>query len=130
MRVEPSETIFLNGVLWTGRDGGAPATALAVAAGRIVAVGSDDDVMGLRGPDTQVVDLGRQTLLSGFIDAYAHIWKIGHLLTTLLDVRAVESLAGLAARLRDQASRLPAGQWLRSRLQRDALRRWPSAHAR
>ena len=91
MGVTSAETIFRNGVLWTGRDDPEGATALAVAAGRIVAVGSDHDVLNLRGSDTRVVDLGGQTLLPGFVDAHAHIWKIGHLLTTLLDVRGVET---------------------------------------
>ena len=72
--------------------GGHPAaTALAVAGGRIIAVGAGDEVIGLRGPGTRMVDLAGQTLLPGFVDAHAHIWKIGHLLTTLLDVRGVEA---------------------------------------
>ena len=73
----------------------------------------------LRGPATRVVDLGGQTLLPGFVDAHAHIWKIGHLLTTMLDVRGVESLADLGARVRGAGHRLPDGAWLlRPRLQR------------
>ena len=86
-RAETAETIFRNGVLWTGIDGPRDATTLAVTGGRIAAVGADDDVLALRGPDTAVVDLAGQTLIPGFVDAHAHIWKIGHLLTTLLDVR-------------------------------------------
>jgi predicted amidohydrolase YtcJ len=82
---------------------------------RIVAVGSDDDVLNLRGPDTRVIDLGGHTLLPGFIDAHAHIWKIGHLLTTLLDLRGASSLADLAARLRGRAQALPPGGWLYGR---------------
>ena len=62
-----------------------------------------------------MIDLAGQTLLPGFVDAHAHIWKIGHLLTTLLDVRRVDSLAALAARLRDHAGRLPPGAWLQGR---------------
>ena len=107
MGVTSAETIFRNGVLWTGRDGPEGATALAVAAGRIVAVGSDHDVLNLRGSDTRVVDLGGQTLLPGFVDAHAHIWKIGHLLTTLLDVRGAGSLADLAVRLKAERGRCP-----------------------
>ena len=104
-----AETIFQNGVLWTGIDGPRDATALAVAGGRIAAVGSRDEVLALRGPDTRVVDLAGQTLVPGFVDAHAHIWKIGHLLTTLLDVRGATSLADVAARLRAHAGRFPPG---------------------
>ena len=115
MRAETADTIFHNGVLWTGGGGHPGATALAVAAGRIVAVGTSDAVLALRRRDTQVVDLAGQTLLPGFVDAHAHIWKIGHLLTTLLDVRGASSRDDLAARLRDHAGRLPPGTWLQGR---------------
>src|SRR5205814_9038623 len=51
----------------------------------------------------------------GFNDAHAHIWKIGHLLTTMLDVRRSTSIADLAARVRAFAARLPPGAWLQGR---------------
>jgi len=48
------------------------AEAVAVEAGRIVAVGSADEVMGLaRG--ARVVDLDGRTMLPGFIDCHGHI---------------------------------------------------------
>jgi predicted amidohydrolase YtcJ len=115
MRPDRAETIFQNGTLWTGIDGPKDATALAVAGGRIAAVGSRDEVLALRGPDTRMVDLAGQTLVPGFVDAHAHIWKIGHLLTTLLDVRSATSLADVAARLRAQAGKIPTGSWLQGR---------------
>ena len=62
-----------------------------------------------------MVDLAGQTLVPGFVDAHAHIWKIGHLLTTLLDVRGATSLADVAARLRAHAGRFPPGAWLQGR---------------
>lgn len=89
--------------------------ALAVSGGRIVAVGNESDVTALKQADTRMVDLAGQTLIPGFVDAHAHIWKIGHLLTSLLDVRAVGSLAELSSRLREWAGRLPPGAWLQGR---------------
>lgn len=115
MRADTVDTILHNGVLWTGVGGRPGATALAVSGGRIVAVGDSPEVLALRGSGTQVVDLAGQTLIPGFVDAHAHIWKIGHLLTTLLDVRGASSLDDLAVRLRDQASRLLPGAWLQGR---------------
>ena len=109
------DTLFVNGTLWTGAGERQGQTALAVAGARIVAVGTDDDVLNLRRPGTRVVDLAGQTLLPGFVDAHAHIWKIGHLLTTLLDLRGAGSLADLGARIRAKAAALPAGAWLHGR---------------
>jgi predicted amidohydrolase YtcJ len=46
--VAHANTIFHNGVLWTGLLGRAGDTALAVSGDRISAVGLDDDVLNLR----------------------------------------------------------------------------------
>jgi hypothetical protein len=115
MHAGTAETIFHRGVLWTGRGRPEGATALAVASGRITAVGSGDDVLALRGPGTALVDLAGQTLIPGFVDAHAHIWKIGHLLTSLLDVRGASSLDGLAEQVRERARGLAPGAWLQGR---------------
>ena len=109
-----AETILRNGSIWAGAS--CPhATALAISGARITAVGDTDDVMNLRGAGTRVVDLDGRMLVPGFIDAHAHIWKIGHLLTTLLDLRAVDGLVNLGVRLRERADRLPPGGWLQGR---------------
>ena len=115
MHPDAAETIFHNGVVWAGRHERAGANTVAVAGGRIVAVGASDDVMGLRHAGTRLVDLHGQTLIPGFVDAHAHIWKIGHLLTTLLDVRGAVSVADIAARMRACAGRFPPGAWLQGR---------------
>jgi len=122
-----AKTIFRNGHVWAGDRAGSSASALAITDRRIVAVGEDDDVMNLSVPGTRVVDLGGQTLVPGFVDAHAHIWKIGHLLTTLLDVRAADSLEWIAERLRAQSKRLAPGAWLQGRGYNEA--RFPGGHA-
>jgi predicted amidohydrolase YtcJ len=109
-----AESILQHGNIWTGAKG-PRASAIAVADGRILGLGELHDLDGLRTSTTRIVDLGGQSVLPGFIDAHAHVWKIGHLLTTLLDLRPVDSLASLADRLRGRARRLPPGGWLQGR---------------
>jgi len=48
------------------------AMAIAVAGDRIIAVGSDHDVLALAGPATTVVDLDGLTVTPGFIDSHSH----------------------------------------------------------
>jgi predicted amidohydrolase YtcJ len=48
------------------------ATAVAVRAGRIVAVGDEPEISDLEGPRTRRIDLRGRTLLPGFIDAHCH----------------------------------------------------------
>ena len=61
------------------------------------------------------ISTGR-TVVPGFNDAHAHVWKIGHLLTTMLDLRGVDEHRGArGARGSAFATRLPAGAWLLGR---------------
>ena len=91
------------------------AGAIAVSGGRIAAVGPDAEILALAGPSTRTVDLGGRTVLPGFIDAHAHIWKIGHLLTTMADLRRAGSLAEIASLVREAAAGVRPGAWVLAR---------------
>jgi predicted amidohydrolase YtcJ len=100
-----------------------PATAKAVAVrnGRIVAVGDSADVLRGAGSGMKRIDLAGRTLVPGFNDAHAHIWKIGHLLTTMLDLRRVTAIPELVDAVARFATRLPADRWLLGRGYNEAL---------
>jgi predicted amidohydrolase YtcJ len=91
------------------------AGAVGVREGRIAFVGSTQDVTREAGSSTRRIDLAGRTLVPGFNDAHAHIWKIGHLLTTMLDLRGVEGLDDLSGRVRRFGAKLPDGAWLLGR---------------
>ena len=116
-----ADLVFVNGNLLTQDPGRPRAEALAVDDGRIVAVGSRADVEPAVRPGTRFVDLGGRTLVPGFNDAHAHAWKLGQLLTGVLDVRGVDSLAALQHALRTFASRRPESAWLQARGYNEAL---------
>jgi predicted amidohydrolase YtcJ len=67
------ELILVNGAIErpSGGAAGRP-QAVAVADGRIAAMGSDAEVRALAGPSTAISDLGGRSLLPGFIDAHVH----------------------------------------------------------
>jgi predicted amidohydrolase YtcJ len=83
--------------------------SIGIRAGRIASVG--DDAL----PASRRLDLGGRTVIAGFNDAHAHVWKIGHLLTTMLDLRKVRSLEELELRTREASARLSDGAWLLGR---------------
>ncbi len=101
----------------------AAASAVAVRRGRIARVGDSADLLRDAGVDATRVDLGGRTLVPGFNDAHAHIWKIGHFLTTLLDLRRVRSLPELTDRVRARSAQIPAGAWLLGRGYNEAMLR-------
>ena len=47
--------------------------AVAVKGGRIIAAGSETDVMALKGPNSKIIDLGGRAMLPGFVDAHGHV---------------------------------------------------------
>jgi predicted amidohydrolase YtcJ len=89
------------------------ATAIAVAGDRILTVGSDAEVMALRGRETQVIDAQGRRMIPGLIDSHIHVIRGG--LNYNLELRwdGVRSLADAMAMLKDQVARTPAPQWVR-----------------
>jgi predicted amidohydrolase YtcJ len=108
-----SGLVLTNAAVWAGR-GLPPATTIAVRDGRVAAVG-DHRAAAAAGPGARVFDLGGRTVIPAFHDAHAHIWKMGHLLTTMLDLRGVPSVEALVAKVAAFRDRLPAGAWLLGR---------------
>jgi predicted amidohydrolase YtcJ len=97
--------------------------AVGVRDGRIAGVGASADLLREAGPATRHIDLGGRTLIPGFNDAHAHIWKIGHLHTTMVDLRKVRSIEELVAEVREHGHRMPPGSWILGRGYNEALLR-------
>jgi len=68
----PADLVLRGGHVHTMDAARTRAEAVAVANGRIVAVGSDAALAAYVGPDTEVVDLAGGTLLPGFHDSHVH----------------------------------------------------------
>lgn len=68
-----ADRIYRGGPILTMNDAQPQVEALAVQGQRILAVGSWEELKGLVGESTQVVDLEGRTLMPGFIDAHGHL---------------------------------------------------------
>jgi predicted amidohydrolase YtcJ len=87
------------------------AQALAIADGKIVAVGSNDDVQKMKGPKTQVIDLGGHFVMPGFNDAHTHLAS-GGFEKLDIDLVGTKSLAEMKQRIADRAKTAAPGEWL------------------
>ena len=89
---------------------------MACSGGRIVAVGSSDEVRRLGGADTREVDLKGLTVIPGLTDAHVHLADHGLADRELVDVRdfygPVNTIAEVLARLSEKAGATPAGDWV------------------
>lgn len=72
-----AQIIYFGGDIVTVNDQAPTAEALAVADGRIIAIGSEQQVMQKRGSHTRVVNLMGKTLIPGFIDGHGHVFNTG-----------------------------------------------------
>jgi predicted amidohydrolase YtcJ len=113
---EPADTIFLSRRMHTMAARRPQAQALAVRGGRILAVGSRAQVMGLKGSATQVIDLGDLTVLPGFVDPHMHSNFCG--LRPWLDVGpfTTKDMDEARRKIAQAASAARAGQWVQAKM--------------
>jgi predicted amidohydrolase YtcJ len=70
---QSADRIWSGGPILTMDDKAMRAEAIAESGGKIVAVGPRAEVMKLKGPKTEMIDLKGRTLLPGFVDAHGHM---------------------------------------------------------
>src|SRR5438067_8748454 len=87
------------------------AQAVAVRGGRVVAVGTDADVLKLRGPDTRLIDAGGKTVLPGLFDSHVH--PVGVALSEAGEKPPLlRSIPEVQDYIRRKAETTPKGQWI------------------
>ena len=109
-RVE-AELVLHNANILTVDDAEPTAEAVAIAGGRFLAKGSNDDVLNLATSATRRVDLGGRTVVPGFVDAHTHLGYSGlrHLTRVDCDLRTIDAIKGA---IRAYAQETPAGEWV------------------
>jgi predicted amidohydrolase YtcJ len=115
----PPDTIYLHGNILTGAHlrphdpshTPATVTAIAIANGKLIAAGTDADLLRLKGPKTKVIDLQGAFAMPGFNDAHTHIAEAGRqkLSVNLVGVR---SLAEMQQRIRAYVATAQPGAWI------------------
>ncbi len=87
------------------------AQALAAdSEGKLIAVGSDADILALRGAGTEVFDMGGAHIVPGLLDTHVHFRMYGESLLKL-KIRDL-SKEDILASVREAAARIPAGKWI------------------
>ena len=70
-----ADKVIINANLITMDSNLPKAKALAISNGRVLIVGSVEEVMVFAGPDTLVIDMEGKTVLPGFVDAHNHLFS-------------------------------------------------------
>lgn len=88
---DAADVIFHNGRVLTMNHSQPSAEAIAIRGETILAVGSNDEILALRGAQTSAIDLGGLTMMPGFVDAHTHLFLTPGLANT--DAAGAQSLA-------------------------------------
>ena len=116
-----ADTVFYNGVVYTGVEGDASIEAVAVRNSIIVALGSDQKMLALAGADARTVDLGGNYLFPGFFDNHVHAginrsslmeWKGGLISAVPEWVREARTIPELQQAIEREAEQVDPGEWI------------------
>ncbi len=109
---ETADLVIRNGRIYTVDKARSWASAIAVKAGRIIAVGGDAEMKPMTGAATRVVDLGGKMAMPGIVDVHTHIMMGGQ--ADLFELRFPSTLgvAEIADRVARVAVTAPEGSWI------------------
>jgi len=107
-------TLVLTGqvVVAVAADGVETAEAIGIGDGRVVAVGSRDEVMDASAPGARLVAAGDAAIVPGIHDFHLHLVGMARARRTLA-IDPAASFDTLVGQLRAAAAGVPAGTWLR-----------------
>src|SRR5436190_15138845 len=107
-----ADLIVFNARISTGKSSQPQPSALAVKNGKIYSVGTDAEILSLKGAGTQVIDAGLKRLVPGLHDAHIHLLnEFSYNYTVRWD--GVPTLQRALEMLSEQAKRTPDGQWVK-----------------
>ena len=107
-----ADTILTDGKIVTVDQKNTIAQALAIRNGRILAVGSTDEVKKFSGPRTKVIDLEGHTVIPGLIDSHIHAIRAGQTFSTTLDWSGLKTIKEAMDSIREAAHTSPPGAWI------------------
>lgn len=110
---EKADLILHNGRVATLDPRKPTVEAVAAREGKIMAAGTDSEVLPLRGDQTQVIDANGRTVIPGLNDSHLHLIRGGLSYNMELRWDGVPSLADALRMLKEQARRTPPPQWVR-----------------
>jgi predicted amidohydrolase YtcJ len=108
-----ADTVLVNGKVITLDGASSIAQALAIRDGKILAVGSNDDISKRADVRTKTIDLGGRTVVPGLMDSHIHALRAGLTYSVELSWIEVPSLAKGLDLIREAATKQPPGTWIK-----------------
>ncbi|HYR41731.1 MAG TPA: amidohydrolase [Terriglobia bacterium] len=106
------DLILTNGKIITVDDQFSIAQALAIRGDHFVAVGNNQYINRLAGPNTRRIDLGGKAVIPGLIDSHAHLMRAAETWAIEARLDGVDTRKQALEVLRAKARELGPGQWV------------------
>lgn len=108
------DLIFINGIVYTMDKNNTISEAVAVKDNKIVKVGTTEEILALKGDNSQIIDLEGKALAPGFNDSHMHLVNYGYS-QTQADLIGVESVEEINRRVSQyiKDKKVEKGTWVR-----------------
>lgn len=106
-----AETIITGARIWTGNPAQPDAQAMAIGGDTLIALGTESEIMKLKGAETKIVDMGGRFVVPGFIDSHVHFLTGGFNLSSV-QLRDAQTKEEFIRRIGDYAKTVPRGTWI------------------
>src|SRR4026209_1739678 len=106
------DTNLINGKILIVDERDSVRQALAIHAGKVLALGTNADIRKSAGPQTRIIDLQGRTVVPGLIDSHQHAIRAGLTFSTEVNWVGVSSLTEALDRIRQRAASAKPGTWI------------------
>ncbi len=106
-----ADLVFVDAKVWTMNPSKPHAEAVAVRGNRILKVGTNQQIKGLIGKKTKILNLKGKTVVPGLIDTHIHVADFGRCLMWL-DLSSAQSIKDLQNLLKEKTKQTQTGKWI------------------
>src|SRR4030088_3676848 len=110
-QVQPADTILVNGKVVTLDAKSSVVQGIAIRDGKILDVGSNEEIRKRAGERTRIIDVGGRTVIPGLMDSHIHMLRAGLTYSVELSWIGVPSLAKGLDLIRHAARASRPGTW-------------------
>ncbi len=106
-----ADLIVINSKIWTADPAKPFAEAMAVLDDRIIAVGSNKEILKFKSEKTRILDRPGELILPGFIDSHLHFLQGGFSLSSV-QLKDAQTKEEFIQRIKDFAANMQPGEWM------------------